>query len=193
MYVDPNLISNLTQCRVTIQSPENPSTITSEPDFIVIQPSSESCDKQLDNPDFRDIQTDVLQCIGIAHKALSDHPNTQVFISSLPPRYDTEESSNSTDLWNSILMTETFLHERVHVVPQSGLDSREVKRRFERYQQDGFLLTPYGTKLLSKNIVTSILRVTNRSNKPSMLSVKKPSIQMIRRKHNRIRNILRKY
>ena len=90
-------------------------------------------------------------------------------------------------------MTETFLHERVHVVPQSGLDSREVKKRFERYQQDGFLLTPYGTKLLSKNIVSSILQVTTGSSKPSMLSVKKPNIKMIRRKHSPPRRVVRNY
>jgi hypothetical protein len=73
-YVDPNLISNLTQSQVTTQSPDSAQvTMSSEPNFIVIQPSSELCD-QLDTPDFRNIEADVQHCLGIAHRALSEHP-----------------------------------------------------------------------------------------------------------------------
>ena len=169
VYLDPKVISNMTQSQVTIQHPDSPPTSSiSEPDFIVIQPSSDLIDK-LATPDFRQIQTDVKKHLDIAHKALSDHPNTQLLISSLPPRYDSEGASMSTELWNSILVTETFLIDKVQVVPQSGLECREGKKRYERYQGGGFLLTSYGTKLLSKNIVTSIMQVTrSMQDKPSV-------------------------
>jgi hypothetical protein len=112
-----------------------------------------------------------------------------VFLSCLPPRYDREEASRSTDLWNSILMTETFVHDRIHVVPQSGLECMEGKKRYERYQQGGFLLTPYGTKLLSKNVAASILEVT-RSCRPksSVKPVNKTKDKMsVKRKQTIVR------
>ena len=173
VYLDPNVISKMTQSQVTIQSPDSPHTASiSEPDFIVIQPSSYLIDK-LAKPDFRQIQTDVKQHLDIANKALSDHPNTQLLISSLPPRYDSEEASMSTELWNSILVTETFLNDKVQVVPQSGLECREGRKRFERYQGGGFLLTPYGTKLLSKNIVASVMQVTRSMQEKPSVKIKK--------------------
>ena len=82
-----------------------------------------------------------------------------MFITSLPPRYDREEASKATDLWNSILVTKAFVHDRVHVVAQSGLECKQGRQRFKRYKEDGFLLSKYGTKLLSKNIVTSVTEV----------------------------------
>ena len=183
LYVDPNLISNMTNSHVEVQSLESlQNTQGRDPAFLVIQPSSETCDQQ-GTLDFRKIEKDVKDCIDLAVKARSAHPNTEVFISSLPPRYDTEVTSRSTDLWNSILTAETFIHERVHVVQQSGLECDDKKGRRQRYQQGGFLLTPYGTRLLSKNIGTSIMKVATRdimSNTlmPSRKPVKKPNIKL---------------
>ena len=182
VYLDPKVISNMTQSQVTIQHPDSPPTSSiSEPDFIVIQPSSDLIDK-LATPDFRQIQTDVRQHLDIAHKALSDNPNTQLLISSLPPRYDSEGASMSTELWNSILVTETFLNEKVQVVPQSGLECREGRKRFERYQGGGFMLTSYGTKLLSKNIVTSIMQVTRSMQDKPSVKIKKTRVKLSKRR-----------
>ena len=182
VYLDSKVISNMTQSQVTIQHLDGPPTSSiSEPDYIVIQPSSDLIDK-LAMPDFRQIQTDVKQHIDIAHKALSDHPNTQLLISSLPPRYDSEGASMSTELWNSILVTETFLNDKVQVVPQSGLECREGRKRFERYQGGGFLLTPYGTKLLSKNIVTSIMKVTGSIEDKPSVKIKKTRVKFSTRR-----------
>ena len=164
LYVDPTLISNTTGCQVTIQPPDyDPATTTYNPDFIVIQPSGDICNK-LDPPDFREIRADVEQCLVTALTALSHHPDTQVFITSLPPRYDTEEASKSTDLWNNILVTETFVHDMIHVVHQTGLECKDGKKRYERFIGDGFLLTRYGTKLISKNIATSVIEVLSSKN-----------------------------
>ena len=136
------------------------STTTNQPDFIVIQPSSDIINR-LEYPDFREIESDVENYLDISHKVLSQCPDTQLFITSLPPRYDREEASKATDLWNSILVTKAFVHDRVHVVAQSGLECKQGRQRFERYKEDGFLLSKYGTKLLSKNIVTSVTEVLN--------------------------------
>ena len=185
LYVDPNLISNMTGCLVTVQSPcSNQVNFTTEPEFIILQPSSDIC--ELGNPDFRNIQLDVQKYIDTALKMLSTHTNTHVFITSLPPRFDREEASRSTDLWNNILLTETFLHNRVHVVQQSGLECMEERKMSERYRGNRFLLTPYGTRLLSKNIATSVIEVTrsikiNHSEK-SLENSSKEHLQQLRRK-----------
>ena len=161
MYIDPTLISNMTESHVTVQS-SHPLLNTKKPDFVIIQPSSDICDK-LGDPDFRKIQLDVQQCLETAQDVISDNPNTQVFITCLPPRYDTEEASRSTDLWNNILVTEAFMHNNIHVVHQTGLECKTGKKRYERYKDGGFLLTQYGTKLLTKNIASKITKVLGQS------------------------------
>ena len=83
MYIDPTLISNMTESHVTVQS-SHPLLNTKKPDFVIIQPSSDICDK-LGDPDFRKIQLDVQQCLETAQDMISDNPNTQVFITCLPP------------------------------------------------------------------------------------------------------------
>ena len=175
VYVDQNLISNMTGVPVSVQPLDSdPDIGKTEPEFVIIQPSSDICD-QLDTPDFREIESDVKHYLDIARKLTSQHPGVKVFISSLPPRYDTGEASESTELWNNILVTETFVHDRVHVVAQSGLECKEGKKRFQRFKSDGFLLSPYGTKLLSKNIGTSIIKVLGSMQKMNVKHKVKPS------------------
>ena len=175
VYVDQNLISNVTGVPVSVQPLDGePDISTTEPEFVIIQPSSDICDR-LGTPDFREIESDVKHYLDIARKLTSQHPGVNVFISSLPPRYDTGEASESTDLWNNILVTETFVHNRVHVVAQSGLECKEGKKRFQRFKSDGFLLTPYGTKLLSKNIGTSVIEVLGSMQKMNLKHKEKPS------------------
>jgi hypothetical protein len=182
-YVDPNLISNMTKMPVSTQPLNSEQDINiKESDLIIIQPSSDICE-QLDNPDFRKIESDVKQYIDTALDIVYQHPDTHVFISSLPPRYDNGEASRSTELWNNILVTETFVHDNVHAVSQSGLECKEGKKRFERYNSDGFLLTPYGTKLLSKNIGTSIMGVIGSMQKEK-ISEKPLKKLSVRRKSN---------
>ena len=51
----------------------------------------------------------------------------------------------------------------IHVVHQTGLECKTGKKRYERYKDGGFLLTQYGTKLLTKNIASKITKVLGQS------------------------------
>ena len=69
----------------------------------------------------------------------------------------------STDLWNNILVTETFMHDNIVVVHQTGLECKVGTKRYERYKEGGFLLTQYGTKLLTKNVAAKVTKVMGQS------------------------------
>ena len=79
-------------------------------------------------------------------------PDTEVFIGSLPPRYDTAAHTQLAEAYNDIMVVESFLDERITIVSQKGMHTKEMRKVRERFSDDGNMLTKYGTHLMLKNI-----------------------------------------
>ena len=98
-----------------------------------------------------------------AKAMLAEHPNKQVFIGELPPRYDTKEAGEMADLWNSQLAIEAFLVDNLTVISQNGLSCNLGSKRVARFNRDGHNLTLHGIRLLSKNIAYEVKKQIGRT------------------------------
>jgi hypothetical protein len=60
--------------------------------------------------------------------------------------------------FNGLLVTESFLVDRLSVIEQSQLQSRDERKLFERYEEDRITLTKYGSRRRDKNTASHIVK-----------------------------------
>ena len=83
---------------------------------------------------------------------------------SLPPRL----RADLVRVYNGVLLTESFMEERISVISQSQLSCRSEQKKVERFEADLVTLTKYGKKLRDKNIIAQIAEVL-----PHLRAIKK--------------------
>ena len=142
-------------------------------EFVLIQDSGKVVSDQdsLDSESLNEIRTLVGQQLELARTVVRLKPDTEVFIGSLPPRYDTAAHTQLAEAYNDIIVVESFLDERITIVSQKGMHTNEMRKVRERFSDDGNMLTKYGTHLMIKNIWRQMsdkisgLRVEHNKNK----------------------------
>ena len=130
-------------------------------EFVIIQDSGQLLDQynELTNTTVKEITSHVQQLVKLATSILTLQPGTKVLFGSLPPRYDGRLRSDLVRVYNGLLLTESFMEERISVVSQSQLTCRFEQKKVERYEADLVTLTRYGKKLRDKNIALQIAEV----------------------------------
>ena len=142
-------------------------------EFVLIQDSGKVVSDQdsLDSESLSEIRTLVGQQLELSRTVVRLKPDTEVFIGSLPPRYDTAAHTQLAEAYNDIMVVESFLDERITIVSQKGMHTKEMRKVRERFSDDGNMLTKYGTHLMLKNIWRQMsdkisgLRVEHNKNK----------------------------
>ena len=129
-------------------------------DFVLIQESGNIVDKQdtVNYDSMEEVQNCVRNQLELARTVVRLKPNTEVFIGSLPPRFDTPEHAQLTEAYNNTLVAESFLDDHVTIVSQDGMNSYNKKKLQERFAKDGATLTKYGNYLMSKNISREVTK-----------------------------------
>ena len=164
--IDHNLVKNVTKSDICVTNFDSDVLeIAGSNDFIVIQPSSDIFSVKVSSTE--ECQAVVTQNVSAyvttAKAMLAEHPNKQVFIGELPPRYDTKEAGEMADLWNSQLAIEAFLVDNLTVISQNGLSCNLGSKRVARFNRDGHNLTLHGIRLLSKNIAYEVKKQIGRT------------------------------
>ena len=123
-------------------------------DFVLIQDSGESISHHdsLTETSLSEINKLVGYQVELARMVVKLKPDTQVFIGSLPPRFDTPAHAELADAYNNTLVVETFIDENVTIVSQNDIYTNVKQKISERFCEDGATLTKYGTHLMVKNI-----------------------------------------
>ena len=107
----------------------------------------------------------VQQLVKLSASILTLQPGTKVLLGSLPPRYDGRLRADLVRVYNGVLLTESFMEERISVISQSQLSCRSEQKKVERFEAT---LTKYGKKLRDKNIIAQIAEVL-----PHLRAIKK--------------------
>ena len=87
----------------------------------------------------------------------------QVYVSSLPPRYDEKEGqlglkSKLSSFANAILTTNTMLSDNVHLIEHTNLQC-SGKARNEMYAKDGIHLTKRGTHIMNTSWIVKVAEI----------------------------------
>jgi hypothetical protein len=157
-------LGQLLKCQVTMYDYSagnlEPSQFNNNLEFVVIQDSGKVLEKfaELTNDTVQQMTGHVHHLVKLATSILVLQPNTRVFLGSLHPRCDKGLRKELTRVFNGLLVTESFLVDRVFVIDQSQLQSRDERKFFERYNVDMFTLTKYGKKLRDKNTASHIVK-----------------------------------
>ena len=139
-----------------------PTLFAKKLEFVLIQDSGHSLEQygELTNTTVQDMTAHVQHLVKISCNILELQPDTKVLLGSLPPRYDGKVRPELVKLFNSLLLTESVIEERISVVSQSQLSCKfESKKKVERFETDLVTLTRYGRKLRDKNIAVQIAQV----------------------------------
>ena len=136
----------------------NQSLLDPNLDFVLIQDSGVTVSQhdQLSNDSMNEIQDLVRYQLELARMVVRLRPGIEVFIGSLPPRFDTMAHTELAELYNNTMVAESFLDDHVTVVSQNSMYTNAKKKLGERFKEDGINLTKYGTHLMMKNIATQI-------------------------------------
>ena len=139
-------------------------------EFVIIQDSGQLLDQynELTNTTVKEITSHVQQLVKLATSILTLQPGTKVLLGSLPPRYDGRLRADLVRVYNGVLLTESFMEERISVISQSQLSCRSEQKKVERFEADLATLTKYGKKLRDKNIIAQIAEVL-----PHLRAIKK--------------------
>ena len=148
-------------------------------DFVLLQDSGQAISQHqsLDQESVQEIQSLVRNQVELAKMVVRLKPDTDVFIGSLPPRYDTEAHSELTEAYNNMMVVESFMEERITIIKQNDMYTKEKRKIEERVVKDGYNLTRYGTHLMAKNIERQINKI--------------PHVQVMHRKNKRNRPFVR--
>ena len=158
-------------------------------DFVLIQDSGEIVNKQdAFNPDsVEEVQNWVRYQLDLARTVVRLKPDTEVFIGSLPPRFDTHIHAQLTDAYNNTLVVESFLEDHITIVSQDGMNSTSKKKLHERFAKDGVTLTKYGNFLMSKNLSR---KVTNKVPFLNICPIKKQGSKFKKYSRSQVKSLL---
>ena len=98
--------------------------------------------------------------VAAANRLVTEY-NTDVFITEMPPRYDSPDVDPAgskamfSKFINANLLTMTMSMERVNIVEQSSL-ARQGKTRDELFQEDGLHLRTKGVYNYTTNLITAL-------------------------------------
>ena len=76
-----------------------------------------------------------------------------------------------------MMVVESFMEERITIIKQNDMYTKEKRKIEERVVKDGYNLTRYGTHLMAKNIERQINKI--------------PHVQVMHRKNKRNRPFVR--
>ena len=141
----------------------DPSLFERELQFVMIQASGRVLDK------YEEVTTEITQeltahvqtLVKVATNILDMQPGIKVFLGCLPPRFDSRVKRELTKIYNSLLVTQSFMVNEIVVVDQSQLQTEDERKLYERYQEDLVTLTRYGDKLMEKNIAYQIAQAVD--------------------------------
>ena len=136
----------------------DPSLFSNKLEFVILQDSGQMLDKysEVTTDIIQEIKAHVQELVNLSVNILQVQPETRVFIGSLPPRYDGRVRVELARAFNSLLVTESFMEERIIVTSQSQLTCRNENKLLERYETDKVTLTSYGNHLRAKNTAAQI-------------------------------------
>ena len=155
----------LTSCKVDVfnykQEELLPEMFSNALEYVLIQDSGQFLEQfsELTNTTVEEITYHVQQLVKLSASILTLQPGTKVLLGSLPPRYDGRLRADLVRVYNGVLLTESFMEERISVISQSQLSCRSEQKKVERFEADLATLTKYGKKLRDKNIITQIAEV----------------------------------
>ena len=155
---------HLLNCKVDMfnyrQNQLDPSIFTKKLEFVLIQDSGQLLAQynELTNTTVQEMTAHVEQMVKLATSILKLQPGTKVLLGSLSPRYDGRMRGELVKVFNSLLLTESFLEDRIIVVSQTQLSCRFEHKKVERFEADLVTLTRYGMKLRNKNITAQIVQ-----------------------------------
>ena len=157
-----------------------PDLFSKELEFVLIQDSGQMLEQcsELTKATVQDMTAHVQQLVKLSSNILELQPGTKVLLGSLPPRYDGRLRAEQVRVFNSLLLTESFLEDRISVVSQSQLSCRFEKKKVERFEADLVTLTRYGKKLRDKNIAVQIEQAV-----PNIKIVKKTPDHQYKRRY----------
>ena len=138
----------------------DPSLFNRELEFVVLQDSGKFLDQytELTEDTVQHMTSRVRHLVSLSTNIVQVQPKTQVFLGSLPPRLDKSLRRDLIRVFNGLLITESFLVDRIDVIDQSQLLSRYEKKFYQRYSRDKATLTKYGGRLRDKNIAKHIVK-----------------------------------
>ena len=149
--------------------------------FVMIQGSGQVLNKfsEVNKVIIQELTEHVQTLVRVAINIIEMQPETKVFLGSLTPRCDGVVSRQLTKIYNSLLLTESFMVDNITVIDQSQLYTINEYKVTERYKEDLFTLTKYGNRLKMKNIATQIAEAVHdlkvvRSYRPVRLVRVKP-------------------
>ena len=158
-------MGKLLDCQVTMfdysVNTLSPNLFDKQLEFVVIQGSGKLLDRYEEiTPDVvQELTAHVKELVNVATNILELNPGTKVFLGSLPPRYDGRLRVDLARVFNGLLVTESFVEERIVVICQSQLNCcRDEKKMRERYEEDMVTLTRYGMSLRDKNIAMQMAK-----------------------------------
>ena len=155
----------LLNCKVDIfnysQEELQPTLFDKKLEFVLIQDSGKVLDQysELTNTAVKAMTAHVQQIVSLSSNILKVQPDTKVLLGALPPRYDGKLGADLVRVFNGLLLTESFMEEKISVVNQSQLCCKFEKKKVERFESDLVTLTRYGKKLRDKNIAVQIAEV----------------------------------
>ena len=154
--------SHLLNCQVDMvnysEGLSDPTLFQRELQFVMIQGSGEILTKfnEVNKVIIEELTAHVQTLVKVAVNILEMQPSTRVFLGSLPPRLDGRVSRDLTRIYNSLLVTESFMVDQISVIDQSQLNSHNEVKVYQRYEEDLFTLTEYGNRLKERNVVQQI-------------------------------------
>ena len=150
-----------------------PDLFNNELEFVLIQDSGQVLDKysQVTTDIIEEIKAHVQELVKLSVNILQIQPGTRVVLDSLPPRYNGRVSVELARVFNGLLVTESFMEDRITVTSQSQLTCRNEKKMLERYERDQVTLTNYGNQLRAKNIAVQIAQAV-------------PQLKLVQKKQN---------
>ena len=167
----------LLNCQVSLfnyrEGQLEPSLFDKQLEFVLIQDSGQTLDKysQVTTEVVQEIKLHVQELVKFSMNILQIQPGTKVILGSLPPRYDGRVRGELARAFNGLLVTESFMEDRITVTTQSQLNCMTDKKLWERFESDKVTLTKYGNKLRVKNTAVQI-------------SVAVPQLKIVRKKYS---------
>ena len=152
----------LLNCQVSLfnyrEGQLEPSLFDKQLEFVLIQDSGQTLDKysQVTTEVVQEIKLHVQELVKFSMNILQIQPGTKVILGSLPPRYDGRVRGELARAFNGLLVTESFMEDRITVTTQSQLNCMTDKKLWERFESDKVTLTKYGNKLRVKNTAVQI-------------------------------------
>ena len=152
----------LLNCQVSLfnyrEGQLEPSLFDKQLEFVLIQDSGQTLDKysQVTTEVVQEIKLHVQELVKFSMNILQIQPGTKVILGSLPPRYDGRVRGELARAFNGLLVTESFMEDRITVTTQSQLNCMTDKKLWERFERDKVTLTKYGNKLKVKNTAVQI-------------------------------------